>query len=145
MAHAPFEIFVPRRHNKGINKKHQVVILGFHRRISDSLRVRNPPSAGCCAQRLCRIFPWTSASRQHPCVPTGGVIVALLTLARTVSPPVRVKTSHARERDPLQTLLPSGSPRVNFMSTHTQIRKGRRRRKEKKHTHTSRRIPPGFA
>lgn len=41
--------------------------------------VRNPWGAWCCAQKLCQIFPWTSASCQHPCVPTGSVIVALLT------------------------------------------------------------------
>lgn len=52
-AHAPFEIFVPQRHNKGINKKHQVVILGFRWRISDSPASQRSSECGMlCSKAL---------------------------------------------------------------------------------------------
>lgn len=144
MAHAPFEIFVPRRHNKGMNKKLQVLILGFHWWISHSLRVRNPPSAGCCAHRLCRIFPWTSASSQHPCVPTGGVIVALLTLACTVSPAVHVKPLTREREIPCKQFFHQGAPESTLCLLIRKYARGEEEEEGAK-KNTSRRIPPGFA
>lgn len=55
-----------------------------------------------------------------------------------ISPLVHINLSHS-ELDPLQTVLPLGSSSVNFMFTHRQIHK------EKKKKKTSRRIPQGFA
>lgn len=51
------------------------------------------------------------------------------------------ESTHARERDPLQTVLPARSPRVNFMLTHTQMCRGKRERKKREKKNKNQRIP----